>query len=234
MFVGVVDVVVLGAEKCEVVEVGASAFGPRDDVVDLAHPVRAVTARSGARAVARDERLADLGGGAALAVAEIQLESRPVPQGGEDVGVTEQTSGTGGADGGGVVEFAAAVLMESALKGLGVDEDHDVDVGTQRLAPVVAELAAPARHVDERVGVALRAGEVLGADAVGVGVLGAPAGFGESPQFVLEQGELLGRQDSAQPAHAVVGLERGGAAPAALAEVSLGTVVAADAVGPAA
>ena len=76
----------------------------------------------------------------------------------------------------------------------------------------------------------LQLGEVLGADAVGVGVLCAPAGFGEAPQLVLEQGELFGRQDGAQPAHAVVGLERGDAAPSPLSEVSLGTVVAAGAV----
>ena len=224
----------LGAEEREVVQVGPSSLRPGHDVVDLAHPVRPVTAWSGAGAVTCDERLTDLGGCAALAVAEIQFEARPVAEGGEDVGIAEQTPGGNRCDGRRVVDFAAAAVVQTVLECLGVDEHHHVDVGAEVFAVVVAELARPSGHVHQSVGVALGAGELGDGDAVGVGVLGTPAGFGQSSQLVLEQGELIGGQHGPQAAHAVVRVERRDAARAALPEIVLGAVVAADPVGPAA
>ena len=120
------------------------------------------------------------------------------------------------------------------LERLGVDEHHDVDVGAERVAVVVAELAGPAGHVHQRVGVALGAGQFSGRYAVGVGILGAPAGFGEAAQFVLEDGELIRRQQRPHTVQAVVTLEGGDAAAPALAHVALGSVVAGGLVGPAA
>ena len=115
-----------------------------------------------------------------------------------------------------------------------VDEDHHIDVRTQRFVPVVAELAAATCHVHEGVGVALRAGEFLGGDVVGVGVVGAPADLGEAAQFVLEERELVRWQQATHAAHAVLALKGGDTASAALRDVTAGAVVACGPVRPAA
>ena len=99
---------------------------------------------------------------------------------------------------------------------------------------VVAELAAAACHVHEGVGVALRAGEFLGGDVVRVGVVGAPADLGEPAQFVLEERELVRWQQATHAAHAVLALEGGDTASAALRDVTGGAVVACGSVRPAA
>lgn len=88
-FVGVVKVVMAVAQQGEVVQVGASAVDPGHDVMDLAHPVRALAARRGAGAIPRDERFADLAIGGSPAVAEVEIPGRAVRDGGEDVGVAE-------------------------------------------------------------------------------------------------------------------------------------------------